>query len=829
MKSNARTATVALAVMFTVLFTAMQIARAQMNGNAQSDVHQTIQSDVITLQGHVPKWVSTSEDLGPVDGLEQVRHLTLNFSRSPERESAFQHLLLAQQIPYDPLYHYWYSSSELGKEFGASDAQVLVATSWLEGNGLRVMSVSNSKTFIEFSGSIAALSSAFGVTFHRFRDSGEDRWSITSEPKIPNLMAQFVRHISGLSTERAYTTLEHGTPVPELTSCSAGNCAHYITPNDFATIYNVAPAYAKNINGSGQAIAVIGEAAIDPVDVTSFNSVTGVNVPQPTVIVPPNGTNPGAPITTPQNPECTPTTDTPICNLLSLQGEATLDVERAGSVAPGASLKLIVSSDTKGDPGILVATQFAIDSAANEVPDIVTISFYNCESSSRTALENSWNDLFEQGAAEGISIFVSSGDSDATCFEPKFSPPTEEDQFLSVNLYCASSVVTCVGGTEFNDTGATQYWSKSNGTGLESALSYIPEGAWNDPVQHSGEITVYDVEGSGGGFSQYLPSPPWQSNIRGFPAQLGRALPDLAFSSSCHDGYLVCMESDGNGHNCALNDSGVPHGGNFCGTSAATPSMAGIMALVDQANGGKQGNTNPELYTLASTASNLVFNDTTIASSGVTGCDIDTASLCNNSSPSIGGLTGGTLGYPLRSGFDEVTGWGSINVQHLIDDWLPAPSVVANPGTISISLPGSAGGSTLSILGFPTANVTLSCKNLPRATECSFGEIALNNTVTLNIATNFAATTDNSPLSRGIPKSFCVLFLFLLGSSSRLHKCFLGSGRWHVLLVVLTLFGFGSFMGCSTRPTTPKGTTAITVTATEGAISASTQIQLIVQ
>ena len=245
-----------------------------------------------------------------------------------------------------------------------------------------------------------------------------------------------------------------------------------------------------------------------------------------------------------------------------------------------------------------LAAQYEVQTLLDPV---MTISFGSCEGYSGASGVAFWDGLFSQAASEGISVFVAAGDSGAAgCETFGAAPPAY--QFLSISELCSSSYATCVGGTELVEAVGTQYWATTNGPGLVTALGYIPEGAWNEPQLFSSSGTPYVVLSGGGGASMYIPKPAWQSGT-GVPADGRRDVPDVSFPSAAHDGYYGCFS--GGGGDCS---TGYYY--YFFGTSGATPSMAGVAALLNQKMGGSQGNFNPLLYQVAASSPNA-FHDAT--------------------------------------------------------------------------------------------------------------------------------------------------------------------------------------------------------------------------
>ena len=206
------------------------------------------------------------------------------------------------------------------------------------------------------------------------------------------------------------------------------------------------------------------------------------------------------------------------------------------------------------------------------------------------------------------------GDSGATDCDFQF--PTAS-QGLAVDFPASSPFVTGAGGTMFNQgsaTGATQYWSASNGSTSGSAISYIPEVAWNETSTTNG------LAAGGGGASAFFAKPSWQIGT-GVPADSSRDVPDISLNAaSSHDGYLFCSKgSCTNGYRDASGNLNV-----VGGTLVATPSFAGILALVEQKIGSQLGNANPTIYGLAnSTYYNTVFHDITSGNNS-SPCDIGT-------------------------------------------------------------------------------------------------------------------------------------------------------------------------------------------------------------
>jgi hypothetical protein len=341
----------------------------------------------------------------------------------------------------------------------------------------------------------------------------------------------------------------------------------------------------------------------------------------------------------------------------------------------------------------------------------MSMSFGLCEASLGATRNTFFNNLWAQAAMQGITAMVSTGDSGAA--------GCDADTALTGTVQAVSGISStpnnvAVGGTEFND-GAGGFWAAANNPDNSSALGPIPEIVWNE----SGTIPVTgkDLFATGGGVSTLYPKPAYQAGP-GVPADGFRDVPDVALNSAAHTPYLIIQ-----GH--TANVIGLV---GASGTSAAAPSFAGIMALVVQKTGSPQGNANNVLYSMANTqfaGGTAVFNDVT---SG------------NNSVPGVAGFSAG-------AGYDQATGWGSVNAANLVNTWnnnAPDFGFTASPASQSVVQGNSVTYSAvITALNNYTGTINFSVTGLPAGATLTPPPPAVTNSGSspITILTNNGATT----------------------------------------------------------------------------------------
>src|SRR6202167_4367499 len=524
------------------------------------------------------------------------------------QQEALDQLLEEQHDPESPYYHQWLTPQQYGEIFGVSEDDLAQVTGWLQGHGMTVEEVTAGRLSIVFSGTAGQVASSFHTRIHTYKIGDEVHHANTTDPSIPAAFAQVIGGVVSLHDFRS-APMHTGAHLPSPEFTSGGS--YYLAPADFATIYDLGPLYQASINGSGQSVAIVARSNINIADVRQFRTSFGLPANDPQIVV--NGADPG------------------IWNS-DEETEADLDVEWSGAVARNATIKFVVSQSTNSTDGVDLSAQYIVN---HNLAPVMSMSFGLCEASLGSSGNSFFNSLWQQAAAQGITVFVSSGDSGAAgCDSPSATPATHG---RAVNGLCSSPYSVCVGGTEFNDTShPSLYWSSFNATGTESsALSYIPEVVWNE--SGSGGLWA-----SGGGASTIYAKPSWQTGT-GVPADGRRDVPDVALTAAGHDGYLIYQ-----------------NGGLYVvgGTSAASPSFAGVMTLVVQNAAARQGNADTVFYSLADkqrAGGPAVFHDIVIGNNGVPG----------------------QTGFKATAGYDQATGLGSVNASVLVEHWSDATATPA--------------------------------------------------------------------------------------------------------------------------------------------------------
>jgi subtilase family serine protease len=740
----------------TVLLFLLSLTAVALHGQAPQQIDRVHAnpdlSSTTQLTGHLPPWADAaqgvSRDLGPVAPGLQLQHVVLLLSRAPAVEAAFQQLLADQQNPSSPRYHQWLTPEQVGDIYGPTQHDVDAVTAWLTSQGLEVEGVTPSRIFIAFSGDAISIQRAFSTELHNFATSDSRnpiQYSITAEPSVPAALAPVIAGVTGLSQQFHHPFLHRqSAPLAAVIRPNGmvradaispnyylGTGYNWILPADFSTLYDINSVYNSGITGTGESVAIIGASRVTAADIANYESIAGLATKQPVTTLVPGQTDPGA--------TGNGTGGTGDEN----QGEATLDVDRVLGTAPGATADLLLI-DALLDADILSAINYE---TGTKLDPILTMSFGSCEAQSTKSTATTYNNAFAVGAAEGISMFVSSGDSAVTgCAYAGYTYAQNNGNLTpSTNILCTPNIA-CVGGTEFNDSPASTYWSTSNsavdaGGKNGTAMRYIPEGVWNDPVSGSGSSTSYVILGGGGGPSIYWPKPTWQTGT-GVPADNVRDTPDISLAASGHNAYVACTAYSGD--SCV---GTTPYITGFSGTSAAAPGMAAITALLLQKLNKSQGNIDPLLYKLAANYPTAI-HDATPTTSGVSACAITTASLCNSSTPGPSGLTGGVQGYLLTTGYDEATGLGSVDVANLLTAAAAAtaPATTTNtltPLTSSITTAHSitfTSTITSTTAGTPTGTVQFAVAGVNNGTPVTLSSAAAQTTISFSTAGTFSVT-----------------------------------------------------------------------------------------
>jgi subtilase family serine protease len=905
-----------LTIQITALFALLSIPALQasaQNTFVPSRITQAVDESQLTVLKHNTYPLARAEfDRGPAPASLPMENMQLVLKRSLEQEAALDKLMAEQLDNSSPNFHKWLTPVQFGQQFGPSDQDVQTITSWLGSHGFQVVDVSNGRTVINFSGNAGQVQQAFHTAIHSYVVNGEQHWANSSDPQIPTALTPVIAGVNTLHNFRWRPANVHvgefnkSKETGKVTAVNptftfAGGCGapeancFGVGPGDFATIYNVLPRYAANNDGSGVIIAVVGQTDINPLDYSDFRSLFGL----------PPGTLNILPTTFPaggcSSDPGTTATDEP---------EADIDTQWSGGVAKGATIDYVRCASTNAGNGVDLSATYIVNTLdVNRTIAVMSESYGACEGELGSANNQFYYQMWQQAVMQGISVFIASGDQgSAACDNGTNNQAAISAQSgLQVSGFASTPFNVAVGGTDFNDinssgTVLTQFWGPNNPTTQTSALSYIPEVVWNnscssnlwavigastDPLANCNNtgLNGQGVVGGGGGASGCTagnpvdaaaclggyPKPYWQAGS-GVPNDGKRDIPDIsAFSGSGFFNksfYIVCQMDANTGAgsstgSCNLTTPFLDFQG-FGGTSVATPAMAGVMALVVQQTGEKQGNPNPVHYTLA-TQDNIFH---AITGTNAMPCTPATVDCTDAAGGDAFGLTtvqtgplAGSLGYSSSSSFNLAAGLGSANVANFVTgfasavlspDFMTCVAACPQTGTpTTLTVPAGGNQSTTITLQGVTAAytgmVTLSCSGLPTGTTCAFTPttpVQVTGTTAVSVPLMLTNTASGmlSPMGHRIAPPaqvgsgrlmllfvcFAIMWLGIQAGRRRL--------RWSVvasLLLVGCVVGIaacGGGGGGTTPPINPTvANQTVVVIATDGTKTHSTYFLLTVQ
>ncbi len=538
MINKIRSRSLALCTLASV-FLCSAAAMAQRVAPAVRIVNPIDENQLVTLAGNTHPAANAKNDRGPVSPGLPMTDLILVLSRSPEQQAAFDTFVASLNDTNSPNYHQWLTPEQVGELYGPSTADIATITGWLNGHGFTVTQVTKDRMSIRFSGTAGMVNRTFHTEIHNLVVNGVPHIGNMSDPQIPaaiapvvvgikslhnffprpaHHMGQLVQHnqqtgkwvreagaaATAARTFRTESAAEPAKPAvaakPEF-GISVGSPSYLVEdvgPWDFATIYNVAPLWTSGIDGIGQTIAIAGTSAIDIGE--SSTAVVGANGSNDvatfrTFFNLPTNNSWNQPVQMSGNSQpltvCSSTLPTALCGLSDLE-ENSLDVEWSGAVAKNAQIVLVASYPAStSDDNLYDSESYIID---HLTAHIMNVSYGACELGLGTAGNVQYYNLWETAAAEGIAVFVATGDSgSASCDQGGDASglPAPAENGLSVSGLASTPFNTAVGGTDFawcpltsNDgcaSEASTYWNTTNSSTNESnAKGYIPELPWND-------------------------------------------------------------------------------------------------------------------------------------------------------------------------------------------------------------------------------------------------------------------------------------------------------------------------------------------------------------
>lgn len=371
-----------------------------------------------------------------------------------------------------------------------------------------------------------------------------------------------------------------------------------LTPPQLSRAYNLGPLRKRGINGTHQTIVIVDSFGSPTIgrDLHAFDQAFGLADPPSLHIIQPAG---------PVPPYTASSART------GWASETTLDVEWAHAIAPGANILLVETPTAEnegrsGFPQIVAAEEYVI---RHHLGQVISQSFGATEETFRSpAAIRALRGAYQLAAkpAYAVTVLGASGDSGASgeTYNMKSLYPRRVVEWPATD-----PLVTAVGGTVLQLSSAGQRRTADT--------------AWNE---------------SGGGRSAVFTRPAYQDGVRGLTGA-GRGIPDISMDASCESSLAIYATYPG----------AAGHWQTICGTSAATPLFAGVVALADQLAGHSLGPINPAIYQMSAAGD-----------PGIVDVRHGNNTIPAGSSP--------VRGFGAKPGYDLVSGVGTVNAAYFVPE-----------------------------------------------------------------------------------------------------------------------------------------------------------------
>ncbi|MEV4744622.1 S53 family peptidase [Streptomyces sp. NPDC049555] len=638
-RSRAR-AGLSLAAALPLVAGALALAGPAAQAQADSTPH-----DRQSLVGTKPQWATAGADQGATAASKAVTARVYLAGRDADGLAAYAR---AVSDPKSASYGKYLSAQQAKERFGATRAQIAEVTAWLKSSGLTV--TASNDHYLTVSGDAAAARKAFGTELHDYVKDGKTYHAPSRTASVPASLHGAVLTVVGLNNAPRLAHHQDTLPGPSAAFRNAGPFSTYYGSNvnsDLPAAYGSHAPYAikgytgkqlraaygaKNFTGKGVTVAITDAFASPTIvkDIEQYakrNGDKAYRKGQFSQVLPADYTH-----TKPDE-----------CDAAGWYGEETLDIEAVHAVAPDAGIVYVAGSSCQDDD-LIDSLRKIVD---GRLADIVSNSWGDIETNETPDIAAAYDQIFQQGAVEGIGFYFSSGDD---------GDNTVKHGVKQVDTPANSPWVTSVGGTSLAVGKGDKYlWE--TGWGTHKAPLSKDGHSWDGfPGAFTG--------GAGGGTSKVFEQPFYQrgvvpdalSKVNGTTKPM-RVEPDIAAVADSSTGFLV-------GQTQTFPDGKVAYDEyRIGGTSLAAPVIAGVQALAQQARHGVPiGFANPAIYDRYGTAA---YHDVTDHPLGRgQGLGVVRVDYANGVDAKGGLLTslrslGGDTSLSATSGYDNVTGVGS--------------------------------------------------------------------------------------------------------------------------------------------------------------------------